>query len=188
MTDSKLDSHSDESVVTLLLESKDTRYFSVLYDRYADKVFAKCRSFAHTSAEAEDMAHDIFLKVFVKMNDFGFKSKFSTWLYSITYNFCIDYVRKNQTEQERQSEFANTLDEFEEEVDDSYLLQIQYELLKRVLNQINPEDKALLLMKYQDEMSIKEIMTATSMKESAIKMRLKRAKEKVITISKQYMI
>jgi RNA polymerase sigma-70 factor (ECF subfamily) len=57
--------------------------------------------------------------------------------------------------------------------------------LELILEQIAPEDKAILLMKYQDDLSIKDIADALDISESATKMRLKRAKEKVIHISKQ---
>ena len=77
------------------MEKKRHDDFGILYDRYAEKVYHKCISFVKDVDLAQDLAHDVFLKTFLNLAKFEGKSKFSTWLYSLTYNFCIDYLRKN---------------------------------------------------------------------------------------------
>ncbi|WKN41768.1 RNA polymerase sigma factor [Tunicatimonas pelagia] len=176
---------SDEEVIRKITEHKDTAAFGRLYDRYADKVFAKCVSFTHDRAEAEDLAHDVFLKVYLKLSEFRFQAKFSTWLYSITYHECVEYARKNKKAMKEQeaysSEQTHQIDEAESE---AALLELRINQLKRLLEKISPEERALLLMKYQDGASVEEIMAHTQLGESAVKMRLKRAKEKVISLSR----
>ena len=66
-----------------------------------------------------------------------------------------------------------------EEVEDIFLLEMKLDRLKNLLDSIPIGDKAILLMKYQDDMSIKEIGDVISKSESAIKMQLKRAKQKI---------
>ena len=61
---------------------------------------------------------------------------------------------------------------------DTELLEIEVERLKEVLERLRPDDRAILLMKYQDDMQIKEIAAALNKTESAIKMKIKRAKHK----------
>ena len=78
------------------MHSQNSRLVEVLYERYADKVYRRCISFVKEASIAEDLTHDIFIKVYLNLGRFKQKSKFSTWLYSITYNFCVDYVRKKQ--------------------------------------------------------------------------------------------
>lgn len=176
---------SDEEVIKLILEKKDTSQFSLLYDRYADKVYAKCLSFSKDLQQAEDMAHDIFLKTYLKLGEFEFRSKFSTWLYSITYHFCIDQKRKGEKMTESYQFYYEQQDLAE---DDTSLMEIQVNMLKQLLEQISPEDKALLLMKYQDDLPISEITLITNLSESAVKMRLKRARDKIVLMSKTYKI
>ena len=76
------------------------------------------------------------------------------------------------------------LDERDDEillnVSDQTLLQLSVERLKKAMNIIRPEDKAMLLLKYQDDASIKELMALMNLSESAVKMRLKRAKSRVV--------
>jgi RNA polymerase sigma-70 factor (ECF subfamily) len=70
------------------------------------------------------------------------------------------------------------------DVTDDLLLQMQVNKLKKALELIAPEDKSLLLLKYQDGASIKELEDVLEIKSSAIKMRLKRAKAKVVEMYK----
>jgi RNA polymerase sigma-70 factor (ECF subfamily) len=61
--------------------------FGVLYDRYEHLVYNKC--FVNSIDEAKDLTQDVFLHVFIKIGSFKGNSKFSTWLYSVTYNFVL---------------------------------------------------------------------------------------------------
>lgn len=173
---------SDEELVKKIVEKKDSTMFGVLYDRYSKMVYNKCYGFAKSQKEAEDLTQDIFLMLFVKLGSFKGNSKFSTWLYSFTYNFCVNYV--NRDKGRKISDKANNIEDTEYklsvEVTDESLLDLQVEKLKRALELIPPEEKTLLLLKYQDGVSIKELETLMEIGSSAIKMRLKRAKARVI--------
>ncbi|NJM78503.1 MAG: sigma-70 family RNA polymerase sigma factor [Flavobacterium sp.] len=83
---------TDDELVKKITKSNNTIYFGHLYDRYETKVYNKCYSFVHNVDEAKDLTQDVFLQVFIKLKTFSFKSKFSTWLYSVTYNFCVNYL------------------------------------------------------------------------------------------------
>lgn len=167
---------ADEELVRLYIETQRNVYFEELYDRYVDKVYRKCLSFVKNEAQAEDFTHDIFLRVVLKLGTFKEYAKFSTWLYSITYNYCMDQVRQVK----RQAEVA--LDENFDLADDGYdleLVEMQTQGLKKALQKIDPDERAILLMKYQDDFSIKEIAETFKITESAVKMRLMRTKEKL---------
>src|SRR5690606_9571887 len=72
-----------------------TELFGVLYDRHAPKVYNKCLGILKDPVEAQDLTHDIFVHLFVKLRTFTGNSKFTTWLYSLTYNFCINYIQRD---------------------------------------------------------------------------------------------
>lgn len=170
---------SDEEAIEAYLASQNVNYFNILYDRYSKKVFGKCYSLLKSEAKAEDAAQEIFVKVLLNLSKFSGKSKFSTWLYSITYNFCIDTIRKNKKNIGVLVEDIGIYgDHVEDEIEDSELMEKDVFRLKEVLNAIPAGDKAILLMKYQDEFSIKEICNIIDKSESAVKMKIKRAKEK----------
>lgn len=173
---------SDEELVKKIVEKKDSTLFGVLYDRYSKMVYNKCYGFAKSQKEAEDLTQDVFLMLFVKLGSFKGNSKFSTWLYSFTYNFCVNYV--NRDKGRKISDKANPIEDTEYklsvEVTDESLLDLQVEKLKKALELIEPEEKTLLLLKYQDGVSIKELEALLEIGSSAVKMRLKRAKARVI--------
>ncbi len=137
-------------------------------------------------AKAQDATQEIFTKIFLNLSKFEEQSKFSTWVYSITYNFCIDLIRKNKKSRNLFSddELENT-GEVVEDVPDHELLTMEVKRLKKVLAELPEGDRAILLMKYSEEMSIIEIAEVLNKSESAIKMRILRAKQKARSIYKQ---
>ena len=183
-TKTKTSKLSDEELVSQIVKTNDTLLFEVLYDRYALMVFNKCFGFAKDHAEAQDLTQDVFLKLFVKLASFKGKSKFSTWLYAFTYNHCVNYVTRNKEKKiQKQSIEVKEIESISDTEQDDYSIhQMKVEKLKSVLNLISPNEKMILLLKYQDYLSIKEIAEALDIGESAVKMRLKRAKEKLITV------
>jgi RNA polymerase sigma-70 factor (ECF subfamily) len=70
----------------------------------------------------------------------------------------------------------------EKEVDDSSIYSLKTDKLKNAMERLEPKDKMIILMKYQDEIPIKEIKELLEIGESAVKMRLKRAKAKLIEL------
>lgn len=185
MTNEETVIQGDEQIVKLILNERKTELFEVLYDRYSKRVFNKCLGFVNMEKQAaEDLTHDIFLKTYVSLGSFSNKSKFSTWLFSITYNHCLDHVKKSKKNQQGVEDYSfeeSSAGEFDgpgHSEDD--LLQLQVDRLKLLMAQLPEEDKALLLLKYQDELSIKEIQSVTNLSESAIKMRLKRGRDRLL--------
>jgi len=131
-----------------------------------------------SDALAKDATQEIFTKIFLNLSKFSERSKFSTWVYSITYNFCIDMIRKKKKEKNLFSDEIENAPDIIEEVSDEAIMEMEVKRLKRVLTEIPSGDRAVLLMKYQDELSIKEIAEILDKTESAIKMKIKRAKHK----------
>lgn len=177
----------DEVLLREIRLTQSDDLINQLYDRYAGKIFRKCISLVKDFHIAEDLSHDVFLKILLSIGTFQGRSKVSTWIYAITYNFCIDYLRKDQKLNFHKDNYTKDNPEDFEFIDDDLteLQQIRAERLKLILEKISVEDKIILLMKYQDDMSIKEIEALLKVSESAIKMRLKRAKEKVVKIYKE---
>ena len=169
---------TDEELVELYLESQNVAYFNLLYKRYSGKIFGKSLSLLKSESEAEDATQDIMMKILLNMSKFSGKSRFSTWIYSITYNYCIDFLRRKKKDPSVYvDDYLENLD-VPDDVEDKFLLEMNVSRLKVILEEIPTGDKTILLMKYQDEMSIREISGILDKSESAIKMKIKRAKQK----------
>ena len=176
---------SDEDLVKAIVSSNDSLLFEVLYDRYSQLVFNKCYGFSNGKQEAEDLTQDVFLKLFVKLRSFKENSKFSTWLYAFTYNHCVNYVNRNTAKKiQKKSVDSKILEDKlnNPEGDAKELGQLKVDKLKEALELISPEEKMILLLKYQDTLSIRELTDVLNISESAVKMRLKRAKEKLLNV------
>lgn len=181
----KLSELSDDELIKRTVSSGDTTAFAELYDRYAQLVYAKCRSFVSKTDEVDDLVQDIFVGVYVKLKTFRGDSKFSTWLYSFTYNHCINHynreVKKKRMEVNFEEQQQEVLD-MEDEISDEAIFSLAADKLKMSLQQIEPAEKVVLLMKYQDDMAVKEMATVLGLGESAVKMRLHRAKKRIVEI------
>jgi RNA polymerase sigma-70 factor (ECF subfamily) len=177
-TENKLD-FSDELLVSTFRATGDERHFEELYDRYIKKVENKCYALLKDRALSAESAREIMGKVFEKLTTFKGNSSFSTWLYSITYNYCIDYLRfrkkMHYPNWNSENELPEIVDEEYEDVSD-----MSYQQLLDILEIIHPEEKAMILMKYRDDLPMRLIADALRISEGAAKMRLKRAKARVL--------
>lgn len=174
---------SDEEIV-FLINSGNHELFELLYNRYFNKVKDKCFSFLKDSKMAEEFASDVLTKAYEKLHGFKGNSTFSSWLYSITYNYCIDYLRLKKKlhypEWNSNNEIPEIIDESGTEMEN-----VNYDNLMLIFEMIHPEEKVLLLMKYQDNLPIKQIAKALRISEDAVKMRLKRARTRVTYLYNQ---
>lgn len=173
------DSRSDEELVRLYVETQRNFYFEQLYERYADKVYRKALSFVKDSAKAEDFTHDIFIKLIVKLGTFKEDARFSTWLYSITYNYCMDQLRvakkRGEIYSDEELEAADSVD-LNTVFDEG---DVEVKRLNKAMDYLSADEKSILMMKYQDDLSIRDIADIFRVTESAVKMRLLRSREKL---------
>jgi len=175
---------TDIELISEIINNNNTHFFEVLYDKYSKRVYNKCYSFVNNEEEAKDLTQDIFLKLFVKISSFKGNSKFSSWFYSFTYNHCINYVTRN-SKRKYERRLPETFD-LENYADDTISLpQTQEDLenkLNAALNKIPSNDKKIIQLKYQENLSIKKIEDVLGIGTSAVKMRIKRAKEKLMVL------
>ena len=172
---------SDEELVNKIVQEQKKELFGVLFNRYFLIIKNRCYGFVKNKSTAEELANDILSKAFEKIDGFKGKSSFSSWLYSISYNAIIDFLRKKKQVHYPNWNMENELPEIIDE-SDTDIAELSYEKLMEVLEKIHPEEKALLLMKYQHELPAREIAAALSISEDAVKMRLKRARARVVYI------
>lgn len=168
---------SDEEIVQMITNNGKSHLFEVIYDRYSDKVLRKCLSFEKDRDNAKDLAHDIFMKVYLQLAKFQYRSRFSTWLYSVSYNHCVEFTRKKN--KITFTELNEDRDDFADESDWEENGQIDIEQMNMAMDKIPSEDKMLLVLKYQEDVSIKELTEILHISESAVKMRLVRARNRM---------
>ena len=85
----------DQHYINLILNGNPNA-FATLVDRYKNMVYTLALKMLTNKEEAEEIAQDTFVKAYHSLNKFKGESKFSTWIYKITYNTCLDRLKKNK--------------------------------------------------------------------------------------------
>jgi RNA polymerase sigma factor (sigma-70 family) len=169
----------DEEIVRRIRKGHEVELYSILFKRYYPKVLDKCYSLTRSRELAEELTGDILSKTYEKLDSYKGNSTFSSWLYSVTYNHCIDWLREKKKlhypEWNSSNELPEIIDEIYEEDEE-----LSYDRLMTLLDSLHTEEKALIMMRYFDEMPLQQIAEALRVTESAAKMRLKRAKARLL--------
>lgn len=154
--------------------------FSYLIEMHKGMVYTIALRMLKNSEDAEELAQDTFIKAYHSLADFKFESKFSTWLYRITYNAAISKLRKKKME-------TSDLDNFhlpEKEVTDTYhaineLTKFeQKKYIQLAIDQLKSDDAALITLYYLDENSVDEISEIAGLTISNVKVKLHRARKR----------
>ncbi|MBN8824182.1 MULTISPECIES: sigma-70 family RNA polymerase sigma factor [unclassified Spirosoma] len=171
---------SDEEMIRHYLPQQPNQCFEALYNRYVGKVYQQCLSMTNDSEQAQDFTQDIFLKAFHKLDAFQQRSSFSTWLYSIAYNYCADQLRLAR--RIPTTDLTVHLQETRADYGDAQLHEEILQLMRIAMDRLTDDERKLLRMKYEDGMSIDAIAQLYELKPSAVKMRLKRSRERIQAI------
>jgi RNA polymerase sigma-70 factor (ECF subfamily) len=158
--------------------------FSYIVDRHKDKAFNLAFRICSNHEEAEEIAQDSFLKAYRSLGGFKMKSSFATWLYRIVYNTSISPVRIKKKRVLSLEDFPADATDFigsntsEEEAEIEY----RNSLINFALQKINEEERGLISLYYYEEMTTEEISDVTGISKSNIKVKLFRARQKMLEI------
>ncbi len=161
--------------------SGHTEDLSIIIDRYKDMVYTLAYRITGNHEDAEELAQDVFIKAYKSLGDFKGRSKFSTWLYSITYNASVSKIRKKHPDYVSMDNYDNTYTEiadkgYEEQYDFD---KVPVNVLKKVLDELDTVDKSLLTLYYQEDKSVRELSKITGLTESNVKVRLFRNRKRI---------
>ena len=178
--------HKDDIYYIEKVRNGQTNYFSYIVEKYQNIVFSIALKVLKNREDAEEMAQESFIKAFKSLHTFKGNSKFSTWLYRITYNNCISEVRKKKIH------FASTDDvEIKDETSEINLDGIPEEnrarAIKEAMSKLPEEEYALVLLYYFEDQSIEEISKVARLTESNTKVKLYRARKKLYSILNEMM-
>jgi RNA polymerase sigma-70 factor (ECF subfamily) len=154
-----------------------TRAYEELMRRYQRTLFNVCARYLNNERDADDVCQEVMLKVLYGLKNFEGKSKFKTWLYSITYNECITQYRKDR--RKRRLSDALALEPNDEASEESDPKAEDQGGLDRWLVQVNPIDREILVLRFVAELEFQEIADIMNMGLSATKMRYKRALDRL---------
>ena len=181
-----MDKLSDQHYINQIIQG-NTNVFGVLVDRYKEMIFTLALKMIKNREEAEEISQDTFIKIYNSLNKFKGDSKFSTWIYKIAYNTCLDRLKKNKKEENTISidEFSDhlvkTLDNALSTLEDKERKQT----IQNCLNLLSREESFLLTLYYFDDQNLDEIAKIMDINSNNAKVKLFRGRKKLAVILKK---
>ncbi len=154
------------------IQNGDRNGFEELYERYHKRLFNFIFRFVNDREKAEDLLHDVFIKVMESHERFDVNRKFSTWIYTLAINLCRNEIR-NQLNRKQLLSLISIPDT----ISSSYQIEnIDKRNFKRelnkLINEMNDENKSILLLRFHEELSIPQISAIMGLAEGTVKSRL----------------
>lgn len=163
--------------------SGDRSSFVALVQKYQDMVFTLSLKIVKNREEAEEVAQDVFMKVYESLDRFQGKSKFSTWIYRITYNQSINYLKsgkKNRTTTslDRRIEYTGNHEPDASEVMGQHE---KYSQIQKALLHLPETEQIIVTLYYYEDLSVKEIADIVDLSVQNVKVKLHRSRQKLYT-------
>lgn len=184
-SDVNMNSFNEQYYITKIIEG-DSNAFAVLVDQYKDLVFSLSLKMLKNREEAEEAAQDTFVKVFKSLNNFKGDSKFSTWIYKVAYNTCLDQLKKNKRVQDTIliDDFSEKQIENLENVLDAIDERDRNKMIQDCIHLLPSEEAFLLILFYFEEQSLEEISKIIDCTANNVKVKLYRSRKKIASILK----
>ena len=173
-------------------QNGDSTAFDPLVSKYQGKIYDIAYYHTHNAEDAYDLSQEVFERAFKSLGRFRRRSSFYTWLYRIAVNACIDYGRKKSRLQTVPiEEWTSTHGAFSTEGNLSPAGDVEFEELEnqiaKAIDQLPPKQRAVFIMKRQEEMSLEEIAQALGRSVGTIKAHLSHATHKLLNLLGPYL-
>jgi RNA polymerase sigma-70 factor (ECF subfamily) len=180
--------NSEEAALVKRVQARDELAFREIVERYQSKVFSIIYGILRNHNDAEDISQQVFAKIYFSIQNFDFRSSLLTWIYKITVNECYDYLRKKRVrklvyesdfseEDSLHMENTGSARDAAPAVDETLA---RRDLATKLLSKISEEDRNLILLKEVEGHSVEELSLMTGMNENTIKVKLFRARQKLV--------
>ena len=173
--------YSDTELINKVLGGDKAAYADLmkLHQRF---VFTLALRFTKNREDAEEIAQDCFVKAYRSLNTFRNTSKFSTWLYSIAYTTAMTFLIKKRLDVQS-FDAEGVLPKVENQVSDLNADEVEHKskmvFVNRAIDQLLPDDAAVITLFYQGEQSLEEIGQALGMEVNTVKVKLHRARHRL---------
>jgi len=176
-----------EEDIELIARAKagEEKAFRVLLGKYQGPVFSICLRMVRNRDQASDLAQDVFLKVFTMLERYDSSYAFSSWLFKITSNLCIDYLRKRRIEtfpmdspiDGVDGEFTRQYEAPDPTPETLMIRKEQMETLQEAIDDLPTHYRMIILLRHQQNLSYDEIAGTLEIPLGTVKARIHRARE-----------
>jgi len=178
----------EDSQLLARFKKGDEHAFELLVRKYKTPVFNTVYSIIGNTQETDDIAQEVFLKVYTKAGSFKGESSFSTWLYRITVNACLDELRKRkyktisyeaEIDQEEKLKLKDVLAGKEEDITEDLRKKELQDIIQKAMNSLPEKDRIILTLKEIEGLSYNEISQIMKISLAKVKVWLFRARQKL---------
>lgn len=166
----------NEAELILKCQQGDQSAFRELVEKYQDSVINTCYRFLMNREEAEEVAQEIFLKVYLSFGSYQPKTKLSTWLFKIVVNSCLNKLRDKKKSSTFQLE-ENLSASPEDQPDRSLEKEELKRLVRDAINSLPENQRAVIMLNKYEGFSYQDVAKILDCSVSAVESRLFRAKE-----------
>lgn len=180
--------NTEEGVLVHRAQTGDESAFQEIVLKYQSKVFSIIHGIVRQKNDVEDIAQQVFSKVYFSIRNFDYRSSLITWIYKITVNECFDYLRKKKVrklvyESDLSEDEVRRVENTEPATDraprtDQRLASQDYMI--KLLAKVSEEERTLLMLKEVEGYSVEELADMTRLNENTIKVKLFRARQKLV--------
>ena len=178
----------DKIYITKVLEG-DRNAFAYLVDKYKTMVYSLALRLVKDREEAEEISQDAFIKAYQSLASFKGKAKFSSWLYRIVYNTAISKLRQQPAGRVSldESNIADTLYIESKQNYDALSAGERKKYLEKAMDSLDMDEKMLVILYYYEERDLDEIATIAGLTKTNTKVKLYRARKKMLTVLQSYL-
>ena len=163
----------------------DQNAFAEIVELYQDKLYRVCFRMLGNKHEAEDIAQEAFVRAFINIHTFDTNRKFSTWLYRIGTNLCIDRIRKKKPDYYLDAEVSGTegLNMYSqiavsEELPEEEVMKMEMQdRVQYEISRLPDKYRAVIVLKYMEDLPLQEISEILEMPLGTVKTRIHRGRE-----------
>ena len=183
----------DERAMVRQAQKGDKAAFETLVHRHQHRVFAVARGILKRQEDVEDVAQQVFVKAYFSLKRFDQRAAFSTWLYKITVNECWDLLRKRKARplvyesdfsEDQSRQYTATEREATKGPDTGDRMAMRQQL-ETMLSQLDKRDRAMLILKEVEGFSVEEIADSMGLNANTVKVRLFRARKRIVEYSRR---
>ncbi len=184
----------EDMELVVLAQQGNQQSFAKLMERYRDSIYFMVLKMVHNRDDAEDLTQEAFSKAFNSLRNYSAEYAFSTWLFKIATNNCIDFIRKKRlqttsldsstiTNEEGESPTIAVAD-YNPNPEQSIIKEQRAARIREVIEKLSPKYKQLIEMRYFDELSYEEIAAQLDLPLGTVKAQLFRAKDLLFNLLK----
>jgi len=183
------DKARNDLLLVELAKGGDEKAFSNLLNRYRDSIYYMLLKMVNNSSDAEDLTIEAFGKAFRNLDSFTPEFAFSTWLFKIATNNCIDFIRKKQSSPAPIDQLQDDIDNLTVNIqsdlpdpEETLINDQKIAVLRDIVNQLKPRYRNLIELRYYKEYSYEEIASELKLPIGTVKAQLYRAKSLLYNI------